>query len=120
MDNTTQRKSAYKWQQYFENEGYKVINPFQVIDALDVDFILTKDRNPMKEEYISANNDELKKCSHILMCKGWAYNDECMNEFMYSRTEGFEILYENDIERELYGESDKVKAETPKRKTRKK
>lgn len=76
----TQYKKALSLQRYFESQGHKVINPFDIAKQVESRIMSMCKREPTHEEYMYEDLLELEWCSHIFLCEGWTESKGCMIE----------------------------------------
>lgn len=69
----------------------RIVNPVKIGDRLQK-FI----NNPSYKDYLDADIDELKNCTHIYMLKNWWKSLGAKTEFAYAQAVGLEIMHEGD------------------------
>ena len=87
----TQRKLAYLYQRHFERMGKKVINPFEIGDALR-----EKIENPTYQDYMDLDLQAIQKyVTEIFLCNGWSESKGCMDEVDAGVKKGVKFLCES-------------------------
>ena len=79
-DDIIQRTKADVWQRYWEERGYKVVNPYDLADMLKASYANIVKREPTDAEYLHEDLINLEWCSDIFMCNGWTNSFGCMEE----------------------------------------
>ena len=80
QDEKKQRATAKLQQRYYEAEGFKVINPFELGDRLQVHHIEKGLLAPTYDQHMAHDLKHLEECTHIVFCKFWANSDGCVRE----------------------------------------
>jgi Domain of unknown function (DUF4406) len=79
-DEVKQKKETKMWQQYHEEKGFKVVNPFDIGRELALKHMSKGIKLPTYNEYMIADLKALDKCTHIFFCKDWSDSKGCMIE----------------------------------------
>mgnify|MGYP002344524210 CR=1 FL=1 len=79
-DEIKQREKADKWQKYWQEQGYIVVNPFIIGDKLRNSFDIILNREPEYADYLKADLEYLESCTDIFFCYGWENSYGCMEE----------------------------------------
>lgn len=90
-----QRKKAFDIQQKLEQNGFDVVNPFELGDRLKKSFQLIGKADPTYEDYMREDLNNLEDCTHILLCEGWKLSNGCVREAEHALLLEKNILFES-------------------------
>jgi len=94
FDISTQRRTARKWQLYFEAQGHVVSNPFEIYDRLCQFHRDTHRKPPTRSEIMAEDLTELATNDVIFFCNGWEKSKGCLEEAELSWQQGIKVMFE--------------------------
>ena len=99
-----QRRKASKWQRYFEQQGYTVINPFELAEQLRKSYMLITGNEPTYNQYLHEDLMNVEDCQEIFLCEGWTESYGCMEEVDHSIKHGLIFRFESkERAKKIYG-----------------
>jgi len=85
-------KEFSKMQNYLKNNGFEVVNPFDI----EVDKKFVKGEVPGRRDFLRKDIRKLTECDYIMMLNGWSRSHGAQFERMVAIEIGVEILYEDE------------------------
>lgn len=93
-----QRNRAKQIEHRLIKEGWHVVNPFDLSDALDKLYEKHSNEQPTYTDYLLDDITALSLCHAIYLCEGWENSKGCMAEMYFAKAIGLTIINE-----EYYG-----------------
>jgi len=82
-------------EEYFKNQGYNVINPFKIGDAVDLLFWCCNYDKAAWDDYMFYDINSIKNhATDIYMCSGWGNSKGCIKERNFAVELNLTIHYE--------------------------